>query len=134
MRYCMNFYLNWHRNCERSMFEQSNLLNKKCMFNFDLSQFFCQLRQKFVQYLISKLHSMLKYKLEDQSVMAHLHSKMALSIWADYYIKLGLFKQELQALYMHKFGKNLSQWLTKKISFYTSYVLYWRVYGICNRL
>ena len=36
----MNFYLNWHRNCERSMFEQSNLLNKKCMFNFDLSRFF----------------------------------------------------------------------------------------------
>ena len=29
LRYCMNFYLNWHRNCERSEFELSNLLNKK---------------------------------------------------------------------------------------------------------
>ena len=39
MRYCRNLYLNWHRNCERSEFELSNLLNKKHMFNFNLSQF-----------------------------------------------------------------------------------------------
>ena len=70
MRYCMNFYLNWHRNCERSEFELSNLLNKKHMFNFDLSQFLCQLRQKFIQYLILKLQSMPKWNSEDQNMVA----------------------------------------------------------------
>ena len=34
MRYCMNFYLNWHRNCERSDFELSNLLDKKYTLTF----------------------------------------------------------------------------------------------------
>ena len=61
MSYCMNFYLNWHRNCERSEFELSNLLNKKHIFNFNPFQFLCQLRQRFIQYFILKLQSMAKW-------------------------------------------------------------------------
>ena len=37
MRYCMNFYLNWHRNYERSNLELPNSLNKKHVFNFSLT-------------------------------------------------------------------------------------------------
>ena len=37
MRYCMTFYLNWHRNYERSNLELPNSLNKKHAFNFSLT-------------------------------------------------------------------------------------------------
>ena len=37
MRYCKTFYLNWHRNYERSNLELPNSLNKKHAFNFSLT-------------------------------------------------------------------------------------------------
>ena len=37
MRYCTTFYLNWHRNYERSNLELPNSLNKKHAFNFSLT-------------------------------------------------------------------------------------------------
>ena len=37
MRYCLTFYLNWHRNYERSNLELPNSLNKKHAFNFSLT-------------------------------------------------------------------------------------------------
>ena len=38
MRYCMNFYLNWHKNCERSKLNMCFLLSKFESSNSDLSQ------------------------------------------------------------------------------------------------
>ena len=68
MRYCMSFYLNWHRNQEGSKSKATYLLNKKLTFNFNHSQFLCQLRQKLIQYLISKQQSMPKLSSEGYSV------------------------------------------------------------------
>ena len=61
MRYCMNFYLDWHWNQERSKLKATYLLNKKLTFNFNHSQFLCQLRQKFIQHLNLKFHSIPKW-------------------------------------------------------------------------
>ena len=36
MRYCMNFYLNWHRNCQGSKLKQSNYLMKNPRSNFTI--------------------------------------------------------------------------------------------------
>ena len=78
MKYCMNFYLNWHRKYEGSKLEGSYLLHKKRRFNFDPSQFLCQLRQKFIQYLILKLQSMVKKGSEGWCVLAPLGGKITL--------------------------------------------------------
>ena len=37
MRYCMSFYLNWHRTYGSSKIGLSNSLNKRHMFNFNLA-------------------------------------------------------------------------------------------------
>ena len=58
------------------------LLNKKCTFNFDPSQFLCQLRFKFIQHLNLKLQSMVKKGFEGWSLLALLGGKKALWIWA----------------------------------------------------
>ena len=55
IRYCVNLYLNWHRKYERSKLRCIHLLNKKGTLNFDLLYFQCQLRYRFIQYLILKV-------------------------------------------------------------------------------
>ena len=55
IRYCMNLYLNWHRKYKRSKLRVPFLLSKFRHFNFDLSYFRCQLRYRFIQYLILKI-------------------------------------------------------------------------------
>ena len=77
MRYCMKFYLNRHKNCEKVKLNMCFLLSKFESSNSDLSQFLCQLRQKFIQYLILKLQSMPKWNSEDQNVVALLLFKPA---------------------------------------------------------
>ena len=98
MRYCMNFYLKWQRNYTWSKLELRYLLNKKQTSNFDHAQFLRQLRQKFIQYLILKLQSIVKKGGKGQRMFAFLCSKIALSIWYFQYIKWGLWKQKLPAL------------------------------------
>ena len=55
IRYCVNLYLNWQRKYERSKLRVPFLLSKFRHLNFDLSYFRCQLRYRFIQYLISKV-------------------------------------------------------------------------------
>ena len=90
MRYCMHFYLKWHRNYAWSKLELRYLLNKKQTSNFDHAQFLHQLRQKFIQYLILKLQSIVKKGGKGQRMFAFLCSKIALCIWDFQYIKWGL--------------------------------------------
>ena len=87
MRYCMNFYLKWHRNYAWSKLELRYLLNKKQTSNFDHAQFLHQLRQKFIQYLILKLQSIVKKGGKGQRMFAFLCSKIALCSWDFWYIK-----------------------------------------------
>ena len=75
MRYCMHFYLKWHRNYAWSKLELRYLLNKKQTSNFDHAQFLHQLRQKFIQYLISKLQSIVKKGGKGQRMFTFLCSK-----------------------------------------------------------
>ena len=105
MRYCMHFYLKWHRNYAWSKLELRYLLNKKQTSNFDHAQFLRQLRQKFIQYLILKLQSIVKKGGKGQRMFAFLCSKIALSIWYFQYIKWGLWKQKLPALYSYLLNK-----------------------------
>ena len=55
IRYCVNLYLNWQRKYERSKLRVPFLLSKFRHLNFDLSYFRCQLRYRFIQYLILKV-------------------------------------------------------------------------------
>ena len=98
MRYCMNFYLKWRRNYTWSKLELRYLLNKKQTSNFDHAQFLRQLRQKFIQYLILKLQSIVKKGGKGQRMFAFLCSKIALCSWDFQYIKWALLQQNLQAL------------------------------------
>ena len=88
MRYCMNFYLNWYRNYAWSNFEVCFLLSKYQSSSFDHAQFLCQLRQKFIQYLILKLLSMVKRDAKGQRMLAFLCGKIASSNWAIQYINV----------------------------------------------
>ena len=101
MRYCMHFYLKWYRNYAWLKLELRYLLNKKQTPNFDHAQFLCHLRQKFMKYLISKLQSIVKKGGKGQRMFAFLCSKIALPIWYFQYIKWGLWKQKLPALYIN---------------------------------
>ena len=62
----MNFYLNWRRNYTWLKLEVCFLLSKYQSSSFDHAQFLCQLRQKFIQYLILKLLSMVKRNAKGQ--------------------------------------------------------------------
>ena len=99
MRYCMNFYLNWCRNYAWSKLEVCFLLSKYRSSSFDHAQFLCHLRQKCIQYLISKLQSIVKKGGKGQRMFAFLCSKIALCSWDFQYIKWALLQQNLQALY-----------------------------------
>ena len=112
MSYCMNFYLNWHRNYTWSKLKVCFLLSKYQSSSYDHVQFLCQLRQKFIQYLILKLLSIVKRDAKGQRMLAFLCGKTALSIWANQYIKWALFNFNLTGLYY--------QYLTKaKISIFS---------------
>ena len=100
MRYCMRFCINWHRNYALSNLELQYLLNKNQTSKFDHAYFLCQLRLKFIQYLILKLHSIQKWRSEGSSMLALLGSKIALSILDVYYKKWILFCFILTALYI----------------------------------
>ena len=60
----MSLYLNLGGDYAWSKLELQNLLNKRQTLNFDHAQFPCQLRDKFIQYLILKLQSMVKLSAE----------------------------------------------------------------------
>ena len=85
MSYCMNFYLNWHRNYTWSKLEVCFLLSKYQSSSYNHAQFLCQLRQKFIQYLILKLLSIVKRDAKGNRILAFLYSKIALCIWAFQY-------------------------------------------------
>ena len=104
MRYCMNFYLNWHRSQEGSKLNLRFFLGKSQSSGFDHAQFLHQLRQKFIQYLILKLQSIVKNGGKGQRMFSFLCSKIALSSWDFQYIKWALLKQQLSALYFQQNG------------------------------
>ena len=68
------------------MVEVCFLLSKYQSSSFDHVQFLCQLRQKFIQYLILKLLSMVKRDAKGQRMLAFLHGKIALCSCAIQYI------------------------------------------------
>ena len=103
MRYCMNFYLNWHRNYAWSNFEVCFLLSKYQSSSFDHAQFLCQLRQKFIQYVILKLLSIVKRDAKGQRMLAFLRSKTALCKWDIQYIKPALSQQKFSLLQLSRF-------------------------------
>ena len=98
MSYCMNFYLNWHRNCTWSKLKVCFLLSKYQSSSYDHVQFLCQLRQKFIQQLILKLLSIVKRDAKGQRMLAFLRSKTALCKRAIQYIKPALSEQKFSAL------------------------------------
>ena len=110
MRYCMHFYLKWHRNYAWSKLELRYLLNKKQTSNFDHAQFLHQLRQKFIQYLILKLQSIVKKGGKGQRMFAFLCSKIALCIWDFQYIKWGLSILICTPLYIKIQGFSNTAW------------------------
>ena len=99
MSYCMNFYLNWHRNYTWSKLKVCFLLSKYQSSSYDHVQFLCQLRQKFIQQLILKLLSIVKRDAKGQRMLAFLRSKTALCKWDIQYIKPALSEQKFSALY-----------------------------------
>ena len=118
MRYCMSFYLNWHRNQEGSKLKATYLLNKKLTFNFNHSQFLCQLRQKFIQYLILKLQSMVKWSQEGQSMHAFQYCKILGHKWVIYFIN------RVIVILIFESGKHfqlLGQIFTPGMSFYLNW-------------
>ena len=100
----MIFYLNWHRNQQGSKSKATYLLNKKSTFYFNLCQFLCQLRYKFIQYLILRLQSMVQWARVVQNMLALIGSEIALCKSAIQYIKPALFNFNLTGLYLAPFA------------------------------
>ena len=136
MRYCMNFYLNWRRNYAWSKLEVCFLLSKSRSSSFDHAQFLHQLRQKFIQYLILKLQSIVKKGGKGQRMFAFLCSKIALCIWDFQYIKWGLSILICTPLYMYvllEFFRSSFAALRNGYFLDTSYCSYSACKFCCNK-
>ena len=105
MSQCMNFYLNWHRNCTWSKLKVCFLLSKYQSSSYEHVQLLCQLRQKFIHQLILKLLSIVKSDAKGQRMLAFLRSKTALCKWPIQYIKPVLSKQKFSLLYDPNLGQ-----------------------------
>ena len=123
MRYCMNFYLNWHRNYAWSKLGVCFLLSKYRSSSFDHAQFLCHLRQKCIQYLILKLQSIVKKGGKGQRMFAFLCSKIALCIWDFQYIKWGLSILICTPLYDQYYSETISVCLKFPLNFGCSYTV-----------